>query len=130
MPLGIEQLPNHLEGFDSAALERVMQLPTDQLDAVTQYGHALSGGPSFNGRRQRAFEIVDDRQELANHVGRDVLGEIAAFAVRALPIVVEFGRRAEEAVAEFVAFACERVFDSARIAGRQRNVFTGHGVSY
>jgi hypothetical protein len=63
------------------------------------------GSVGFPRRRrlQRALEVVDDRQEAGQHVGADVVGELAALALHALAVVVELGGRAQQPFLQRVA---------------------------
>jgi hypothetical protein len=60
-------------------------------------------------RLQRALEVIDDRQKIAECVRRERLGPFAPIALDPLAVVVELGRRAKQAVLERVFFAAQRL---------------------
>ncbi len=62
-------------------------------------------GVAAGRRLQRALEVVDDRQQLEQHVGGGVLRQLAALALDPLAVVVEVRGRAEELLLQRVAFA-------------------------
>ena len=78
-----------------------MHLLVDQLDALAEW-------LCVRGRRlNRALEVVHDRQKLGQDVRLHVVGQLAAFALDSLAVVVEFGGRAEQTVLERVLLAAE-----------------------
>ena len=56
---------------------------------------------------QRTIEIVDDEQQLEQQVDNFLIRLLAAFALDALPVVVELGRLAHPAVLIVVALALQ-----------------------
>ena len=82
-----------------ALAQEVQHLLVDQLDALAQR-------VGVRGRRlQGALEVVHDRENLGQDVRLRVVGKVAPFAVDPLAVVVELGRRAEQAVLQRVLFA-------------------------
>ena len=65
-----------------------------------------SGSSSADGL-QRALEVVDDRQQLGDHLAGRVFGQIAPLAVHALAVVVELGGRAQQAILQAVPLSTE-----------------------
>src|SRR4026207_1629534 len=97
----IEVSSQRLDGCDPAVAQGIEPLLWDYLDAFSQRVRLR------RRRLQGALEVVQNRQELRKDVALDVVGEIAAFAVDALAIVVEFGGRAEKAVLQRVLLAAQ-----------------------
>ena len=76
----------------------------------------INSRPALNdsrfGRRRRvegAIEIVDDRQQIADHVRGRPFDHLLAIAIDALAEVVELGGLAEQAIVEIVAFFLQRI---------------------
>ena len=74
-------------------------------------------GFRWSRRLQRALEIVEDRKQLEQHVGRREFRKLAPLAVDALPVVVELGGCAQQPVLQGVLFLLER---RNLVAGRPR----------
>ena len=72
----------------------------DQLDAL-----AVALGVGADRRLERALEVVDDRQQILDGVSRGGVGLVAALAIDALAIVVELGRRPQQAILQRVLLA-------------------------
>ncbi len=88
----------------------------DELDAFAIGFRAVGAGVGL----QRAFEVVDERQQIAHGVGRDRLGHALPIALDALAVVVELGRLAEQPVVEIVALPLELVRVGDRCAPARR----------
>ena len=69
---------------------------------------AASPPSSARRRRQRALEVVDHRQQVADQIGRDASDQLAPLAFGALAVVVELGGGAEQPVLQLVALPLER----------------------
>ena len=77
----------------------------DELDALAIGFRAVGAGVGL----QRPFEIVDERKEIADDVGRDRFGCALTVAFDALAVVVEFGRLAQQPIVVVVALLLELV---------------------
>ena len=56
---------------------------------------------------QRAFEVVDDRQDVFHELDRGVLGRVFPLAIDSLPEIVKFGRLPKQTILELVAFLAQ-----------------------
>ena len=109
MQVRIEVGAERLDGSDAALLEQFRELALNQFEAGLERLR-------FRRRRRRegAIEIVDDRQQIADHVGRRPFDHVLAIAIDALAEVVELGGLAQQAIV-----ADRRVPSAARAAARR-----------
>ena len=98
---------------DAALAQQVEHLLVDQLDAACDCLGVTAGR-----RLQRTLEVVDDWQQLEQHVGGCVLRQLAALALDPLAVVVEVRDRAEELLLQRVAFLLQR---RQGLVGRRRS---------
>jgi hypothetical protein len=94
----------------------------DELDAAAIGFRAISTGVGL----ERAFEIVDEREEIANHVRRDRVSHALPVTLDALAVIVELGRLAKEPIIEIVTLPLQFVcIDNRRsvIHGIGRGLF-------
>ncbi len=105
MKVRIEIGPERLDRLDAALAQDVEELAMDELDALAIGFRAVGAGIGL----QRPFEIVDERKEITDDVGRDRFGCALTVAFYALAVIVEFGRLAEQPIVIVVALLLELV---------------------
>ena len=108
----IEVGAERLDGRDAALLQKFRELALDQFEAGLERLRLRR-----RRRGERAIEVVDDRQQVAEHVGRRPFDHVLAIALDALAEVVELGGLAEQAIVQIVAFLLQRVRPRPRPAG-------------
>ena len=121
MPFGIERLADHVERLHAAPSEHVDELAMDELDASAQ-----RGARGVDRRRECALEIVDHRQQVANHIHAGHLGALAPLALRALPVVVELGCDPEQPLVVVVALTAQGLVGRRGIHGIRWDVVVLH----
>ena len=110
MEMRVEIGAERLDRRDAPLPQQVMELPADQLDAGAigcQRRGRIAGVLRVRGRAERALEIVEQRQDVAEQVRVGVFAQLAAFLLVAAAVVVEFGALAEQQVLEFVALGAQ-----------------------
>ena len=112
MHVRIEVRPDRRDRGDPATRQQVVQLLVDDLDAG-----AVGLGAGAGIGAQRALEVVHDRQQVLEHRRGRALAGLAALALDALAVVVELGRRAQQAIVELVTLLLER---GERVVGCRR----------
>lgn len=102
MIVGIEVEAESLDRTHSAAQQCVLEALEYQLDTsavcVSSFGRL---------RLQRTLEVIDERQQLLEHISRRGLRLGLALALDALAIVVEFGGLPKQSIVVFVTLALE-----------------------
>ena len=85
----------------------------------TPFRYASAAGSGLDA--ERALEVVDDRQQILEQRGGRAFARLAPLALDPLPVVVELGRQAQQAVVIFVAFPlelCDGVIGGDILTGR------------
>src|SRR5262249_47408463 len=99
--VGIEGLSGRVVGDDAMGLEQAAQSAVGELHALFQRG--------FLARRlERALEVVEARDQIAEEGGHRFLAGLLAVALGAAAEVLEVRASAEELVAQFVALLPQR----------------------
>ena len=100
MDVRIEVGAQRVDRADAAFLQFRMQFGVNELDA---FAVRVRLRPGLH--RQRAIEVVDDRQQRVKEIDDRIVGLLAPLAIDALAVVVELGGRAQPLVVEIVALA-------------------------
>ena len=114
-----ELLPGSLDRLESLFLQRVEQTGIDQLDAFRVF---------LIGRfvLERAFEVVENRQQAPNHLAGRELNELGPVALGAPARIVEFGAGPEKPVFQIGLLGSKTIAVGAD--GRQLARFRGLGL--
>jgi hypothetical protein len=128
VPCGIEIVPHGLDGLDAAAPQHLDDLPPDEIESVAIPPNGVGAGTVIDRHAEGAIEIVDDRQDVAEHVGSGRFGPVAALLVGALAVVVELGGHAQQPIVQVVAFLLQRGLWRPGGIDRGRTFVTGHGT--
>src|SRR3990167_8961495 len=84
---GVERLTDRDDRLGARLVQRVLELPRDQVEAVDDRGVGVDA-PRV---RDRALQIVGHRQQLPQHLLRRVLGVIELVPLRQLLVVFKLG---------------------------------------
>src|SRR5688500_15448509 len=99
VPLRVELLADGVERLDALALERRDELCVHHPHAVGKVLLVVTGGGD------RALEVVEHGEQLADQVGLRALTRLRGLAGRALAVVLELGTRALRELEVLVALA-------------------------
>ena len=99
MQVRVEVRAERVDRTHALFTEQVVQLAVNELHPL-----AVRRGLAAGIERKRAVEVVDHRQELLEETDHGAVGLLTAFALEALPVVVELGGLAEQPVVQIVAF--------------------------
>src|SRR5690349_4855517 len=122
---GIERLADGRVAGDADALEHAQQLALNQLHAR----HDALGAAGGARRRQRAIEVVEDRNQLAQQRLVGVAHAVLGVALGAPPDVVGLGDRAQHAVLLLGKLPLELLDALELFAAAPRRIARGGGFA-
>ena len=123
MMVRIEIGAQRLDGPDAPLPQDLHQLPLDQFDAA-----AIGLGPLAAGiGLERALEVVDQRQQLAEQIGGSGFGLRLPLALGAPAVIVELRGLPQQQILELVALPLELVGAVRRAHAARRAFALGRG---